>query len=269
MNLDIKFNDIFDFYQQTDILEEGRRKNDCGDDWESHIVEENKSFRGLSNKEIFDSMYSYKEGLDQLKEIDLEMNQGSNRKIYKWSDQDGDDMSLERLNEQLPFMNQRVNTAGDRNGKFVNLHIAICENASVTYKEMLYRSYCAIQVADYLENNGYKVAIYAYFAIDSVGKYKGAFAEYTKVSIQIKKPEEPLNKGLLLNAISPWFFRYWGFKFLYAKFYTSYGLGRTWHIKDKNSKSDIYLKSQECLSKEEVDAKIVEFKELFNKTDVK
>lgn len=267
MNLNIKFDNIFDFYKETDILTSWRRINDPGDDWESHVRSENKRFRGLDNKEILASMYSYKEGLDKLKEIELEFNQGSNRKVYKWSDQDGDEMALDRLYDSQAFLQQRVNTNGDRNGKFVNLHISVGENCHVTYSQMLYRSYLSIQIADYLENNGYRVAIFVYSDVRSIGNYNGKKIDNLNVSIQIKKPEEPLNKGLLLNCVSPWMFRYWMFKLWHAKFYTNWGLGSAISPDYKTTKSDIYLETGQCLSKPDVDKKLKQLKKLFNTDD--
>lgn len=262
MNVEFNFSNVFDFYKETDILEDTRREGA----WEKHCQNEESSFRGLPLKEILDSQYSYKKGLEDLKKLDFEI-EGGSKKVYKWSDQDGDEMSTERLNEQLPFMQQRVNTLGNKRGKFITLNVAICETAWVGYESMLHRAYCAVSLADYLEELGYKVAVNCYFDSVGSGDYKGEHVDVSKLTICIKQPEEPLNKGLMLTCISPWFFRYWVFKFLHAKYYTTSGLGRPANTELDDTRELIWLPTGSCLNPEKVNAKIKAIKELFSKEE--
>lgn len=265
MKLEFKFNDIFDFYTESDIVAPWGRSEAHA----RHCKEEEKEFRGLSLVDIEKSKYSYKEGLDKLKELDLEMNQGSNGKKYKWSEDDGDDMSTERLNEQLPFLYKRINTLGDKNGKFITLHVSICENAFISYNQLLCRAYTTIQIADYLENNGFKVQIISHCPTRGCGTYQDKDVDYADIMITLKKPEEPLNKSLLLTTISPWFFRYHMFKFLYAKLNSKWGnsLGSAWDQDNKDSKTDIYLHSGSCLDKKSAERRINSIKKLFNTSE--
>lgn len=64
-----------------------------------------------------------------------------------------------------------------------------------------------MQIVDLLENLGYRVAIYSCdCTLDSSGMYKGEQGVKYTVQVCLKRHEDSLNQGLILNGISPWFF---------------------------------------------------------------
>lgn len=72
---------------------------------------------------------------------------------------------------------------------------------------MLNKAYTAMQIVDLLENLGYRVAVYSCDStLDSSGTYKGESNVRYEVYVCLKRHEDSLNRGLILNGISPWFF---------------------------------------------------------------
>ena len=260
MDIKININSIDELYQEALNFEVTGNENQF-----KSLDEDKESFRGLSIEEILKSKYSYNKGLDDLHKIqDFDANIGRSGRKRKWSEQDGDDMSIERLNEGLPFMEQRVRCEGDRIGKFISIYVNICECCRIDYQDMLYKSYTTISLIDYLESLNYKVAVYLLCeAKNMCSKYKGNDIKIVSIEIQIKKFDEPLIKGLILTCISPWMFRYWIFKLWTAKFNTNYGLGQPLDTKHDSNTSTIYINTGECLSKDSADDKIEQIKKLF------
>lgn len=263
MNYSIIFNDIDSFYRECDIQEPTGNK--C--QYIEVSTSDDEYWVGLSLEKIKQSKYFYKEGLDLLKEIELDASLAGSRKKYKWDDQDGDDLSVERLNDDMPFLSKRLREHGDSNGKFVNIYVNIGENCGVDFKGMLNKSYTAIQMIDYLENNGYKVGVVAFSDVYNLGYYKGDPVNLLHVEVVIKKPEDPLIKPLLLTCISPWMLRHHFFKFWTAKFDCNWGLGRSEKKDYKDDKNNLYINTGECLTKQLAEEKIEFFKKLFKDSE--
>lgn len=264
MNIEILLPSLFEFYAETDTFEadeENKWK------WEKHSSEEESHFTGLSLEAIKKYMYSYTEGLDKLEKIEGNINLGGSTRKFIWNDFDGDDMSYDRYIEGLPCMQKRIRTYGIGSGKIVNIHINISEFGSTDYNSMLNKAYTAIQIIDMLEDLGYRVGVTVYDATSGLGnlseKRGGHFIDFVQVEIPLKQPEEPLNKALILTCVSPWFERYWMFRYHMAKFNCSFGMGKAADKKLPDTTTDIYIKQGECLSKSSADRKIKEIKELF------
>lgn len=260
MKYEIKFKNLEEFYTECDIFD-----TDHGNKYmyNEHSNEDNPDWIGLGLEKIKESKYNYKEGLDKLKELDLELNLGGKRKQYVWAEDDGDEMSMERFHESLPFMSKRKATDGDKNGKFVNLYVNICECAYVSYDSMLNKTYTAIQLTDYLENSGYKVGIILEADVKNLGKFGNDSVEHLHIEVPIKQPDEPLLKPLLLTCISPWMFRHHIFKLWTAKFDTNGGLGSPYRVPNIDTKNNLYIGIGDCLNKESVEKKLEHFKSLF------
>lgn len=258
MKYSVSFSSLDEFYKESDTIEPTGELYR----WEE-VQNNNESFVGLSKELINKSKYSYSKGLELLKELDLDINLGGSRKKYKWDDQDGDELSTERLNDGLPFLSKRLKTNGDSTGKFVNLYINVGENACIDYKSMLNKSYTAIQIIDYLENSGYKVGVIAFCDVSSLGYYKNEKVELLHTEIILKKPEDPLIKPLLLTCISPWMLRFHMFKFWTAKFSCSWGLGHSEKLTYKDDKNNLYINTGDCLNKKSAEERITYFKSIF------
>ena len=249
MKLEIKIPNIDKFYEECDIVEPTGRQSE----WDECDKRNDKWWIGLSREEVIASKYSYKEGLDKLKQLELETPLGGSRKLYKWDSDDGDEMSLDRLYDDLPAMRKRIKNLGKGNGRFITIHASVGENAFVSYNQMLNRSYAIVQLVDYLENQGFRVCVVAYSDVADLGAYKDEHIDLLHVEVVVKQAEEPLNKSLLLTCISPWFLRVHLFKFWNAKFKTSWGYGRAVDGNYKTTDSDIYFRTGSCLEKSEAD----------------
>lgn len=262
LNLNININSLDEFYRECDNIE-------GGNPYEIDNIENNDdpSFRGLSLEKIHSSKYSYTEGLENLKKIEKDINLGGRKHKYKYDDSDGDDMNFDRYIEGLPSLKKRIPTHGVGTGKFVKLHISICENCWCSAKALMIRAYTAMRIIDMLESQGYRVQISVYADNENPGTLNGQKVKYLGVEVVIKKFEDPLIKGQVLTAISPWFFRYWMFKFWNAKFIMNWGYGHSIRPIKKESTSDIYIQTGEALTEEDAEETIKRIKELFDKVE--
>lgn len=262
LNLNININSLDEFYRECDNIE-------GGNPYEIDNIENNDdpSFRGLSLEKIHSSKYSYTEGLENLKKIEKDINLGGRKHKYKYDDSDGDDMNFDRYIEGLPSLKKRIPTHGVGTGKFVKLHISICENCWCSAKALMIRAYTAMRIIDMLESQGYRVQISAYTDNENPGTLNGQKVKYLGVEVVIKKFEDPLIKGQVLTAISPWFFRYWMFKFWNAKFMMNWGYGHSIRPIKKESTSNIYIQTGEALTEEDAEETIKRIKELFDKVE--
>lgn len=75
----------------------------------------------------------------------------------------------------------------------------------VSAKDMLYKSYTALKLADYLESQGYRVQISTFAEVESLGYYKEEHIEYLLVEVVFKRFEDPLILPTMLTCVSPWF----------------------------------------------------------------
>ena len=118
--LKLTFPDLFSFYNELNNIEttSNLSKIKYLESDDNCIAEFNMTYSELSKYK-----YSYTKGLNKLKQLNLDREIGSRKKKYKWSEIDGDDMSIERFNDDLPFMQQRVNKQGNNNGKFIDITI--------------------------------------------------------------------------------------------------------------------------------------------------
>lgn len=262
LNLNININSLDEFYRECDNIE-------GGNPYEIENIEnnDNPSFRGLSLEKIHSSKYNYTEGLENLKKIEKDINLGGRKHKYKYDDSDGDDMNFDRYIEGLPSLKKRIPTHGVGTGKFVKLHISICENCWCSAKALMIRAYTAMRIIDMLESQGYRVQISAYADNENPGTLNGQKVKYLGVEVVIKKFEDPLIKGQVLTAISPWFFRYWMFKFWNAKFMMNWGYGHSIRPIKKESTSDIYIQTGEALTEEDAEETIKRIKALFDEVE--
>lgn len=252
LDLSVQIESLDKFYREADIVEDtGRQQH-----WESHDECYDPNFVGLGKEEILASKYSYKKGLDNLKQIEKDLLLGGVKKKYKYDEFDGDDMNYDRFLEQLPSLKKRIKTLGSGHGKFINLHVCICENAWCSSNSLMNRAYTVMRIIDYLEDLGYRVGVYVYTDTSRPGSYKGETIDSLHVEVQIKKPEEPLLRPLILTAVSAWMFRFWMFKFRSAKFYTDGGMGTSMSKPYEDTKCDLYIRRGECLDEDDSERRI-------------
>ena len=129
---------------------------------------------------------------------------------------------------------------------------------------MLVKAYTAMQIVDLLENLGYRVAIYSCdCTLDLSGTYKGEEGVKYTVQVCLKRHEDSLNQGLILNGISPWFFRYYLFAHQKGRYKNGWGMGRAVEMKLEQTRENIVINHGECLNKRSADSKIKQIIKLF------
>lgn len=259
LKLSITLNSLDEFYKECDNIEGG-----SAHEVSMLNITDDKDFRGMSLMDIHKYKWNYTEGLSKLKKIEGDLFLGGRKHKYKYDDNDGDTMNFDRYIEGLPSLKRRVPTHGSGNGKFVRLHISICENCWCSAESLMIRAYTAMRIIDMLESQGYRVQISAYADNENPGTLNNKEIDYLGVEVIIKKFEDPLIKGQILTSISPWFFRYWMFKFWNAKFRMHWGYGQACRPIKKESASDIYIQTGEALTKKDAENTIKRIMRLFD-----
>lgn len=258
-NFTISFSNLDQFYKECDIIEPTGVKRE----WEINDKSNNPSWIGLSREKIIASKYCYKEGLDKLAKLEMDFSLGGIKRTYKWDENDGDDMNYDRFLDNLPCLSKRIQNKGNKQGKIVTIYVSIGENCGVEYKDMLNRSYTVMQLVDYLESMNYRTEIIVYDDVADLGTYGDENINRLHTEVVLKRAEDPLIKGLILNCISPWMLRYHMFKFWNAKFRTRLGYGHTIRPDYEETSNKIYFKSGECLTKEASVQKLKKLAEKF------
>lgn len=260
VNLTYKYDSITKFYE--DALHPTPEGNI--QDTQNHLETEFESFRGMDIANIKKNQYGYTKGLKDLAKLELNLSLGGSKRDYKWDELDGDDMNYDRLMEGFPVMKKRIKTHGIGSGRLINVYVVISENCNIGAEEMLNKAYTAIQIVDLLEGLGYRVAVYSCDSTnDSSGTYKGETGVRYEVHVCLKRHEDSLNKGLILNGISPWFFRYYFFAHQKGRYKNGWGMGSAVPLDLKQTKENIVINHGQCLSKDSAERKIKQIRELF------
>lgn len=255
-----EYDNLQDFYDDAVISTPEGDKVDLKD----HIQKDEYDFRGMSLEEIQKSKYCYKKGLDSLKKLELNINVGGSKHKFTYDEFDGDDLNYDRLLEGFPAMRKRTKIHGIGSGRIINIYVVISENCNITASEMLNKACTAMQIVDMLENLGYRVAVFACDStLDRLGKWRDETEIRYEVRVCLKKHEDCLNKGLILNGISPWFFRYFMFAHQKGHYKNGPGMGRAVPMELEQTKENIIINHGECLTKESADEKIKQIKKLF------
>lgn len=229
-----------------------------------HLKSDTPSFRGLDLSTIQKSKFGYIVGLDKLEELELNVNVGGSSRKYIYDEFDGDDINYDRLLDGFSPMLKRIRSHGIGSGRLINIYVVISENCNIGHKEMLYKSHTAIRIVDMLESMGYRVAIWACDStLDESGTYKEESGVRYEVRVCLKRHEDGLNKGLILNGISPWFFRYYIFAHQKGHYKNSWGMGRAVPLDLEQTKENIVINHGECLNESSADNKIKQIEKLF------
>lgn len=218
-----------------------------------------RSFHGAGPEEVKARRWNWQEGTKELATLP-EMNvptKGSKR-IKKWSEDDGDDMSMERYLDDRPCFSRRVKAEGDKRKGFVRVVVNVCESGYTRAKDMLWKAYAAARMIDELESQ--RVRCEVTLAIKTEGTDRQKYDREMLLTVTLKRHQEPLNLGLLTAAFTPWFFRAWGFRWLIkSSSKPAGGLGHPRSIgNDFTEPHTIVIDTGEALSKTDAEAKIHE-----------
>jgi len=201
------------------------------------------SWFGLSNQDIETAKNGYTNGMElfnQMPEPDLF---GGSKMEYRYNETDGDDLNIDRFLDGLPALKKRTRVSGNNSGRFVDLHINVAEHYLIDFAQMLYKTFAAVKIIDHLESQNIRVAVYVVCA----AKLAVKSSPLDVVTIKIKDYNEPVIIPLLLNAISPWFFRKYILMEISGKIKVSDSIGHPCQIPNKNT-DNIYIETGQCLN---------------------
>ena len=244
--INFKFFSLADFYNTV-----SEKIGDTYDsrNYESQCKHGNRDvFNGASRSEIIERKHSWPEGVSMLKNLS-DMEKVITKQWSKiWNNDDGDDMCLERFYNDMPFLQKRIKVLGvkSRNNIIQKILVNPCESAGVRAKEMLWKTYTAVKIADHLESQGVRCEItIKYLSRNIDNKNRDVTLE-----IPIKEANEPINTSLLCAVFSPWFFRYWIIHLLKSSIENvSVGLGQPKKISKEENENCIIIDSGTALSK--------------------
>lgn len=263
-NIKIELNSLKEFYEECKIVENYNVELDPFYDFEFNEYRESADWEWIGEEEdiILKSKFCYTKGLDKLEKID-DIILGGSKNITKWSDNDGDEMSFDRLIDGLPPMKQRIRSNGNMHGRFVTIHIGISENCSVSNKQMMHKAYTCVRIIDLFEALNYRVKVLVEWRVRNIGSLpNGDNIKKMFVSIMIKDFNEPLVKPTILASISTWMLRYHLFEFAGNKFICEDGMGVSIHSSKKDTLHHIYIDKGDCLCEDSINDKIKSIRNL-------
>ena len=259
--LEFTYDNVYDFYKAAETASQYGNQYKV-DEYKNR---ERPTFKGLTLEEIDKSKYCYKKGLEQLKEINLNVDLGGSKLLFKFNEFDGDDMDYDRMLNGFSPMRKRIRTFGIGSGRMINIYVVISENCEVRPENMIIKAITAMQIIDTLESQGYRVAVYACDYIqDGRGTYKGEKGVMYTLKVCLKKHEDSLNKGLILTGISPWFFRHYMFMHQSGHYTAGETLGSSTQCTEPQTKENIIINHGECLTEKSATEKIKEIEKLFS-----
>jgi hypothetical protein len=169
---------------------------------------------GANKNEIQARKWGWADGikmLDKLPELSAPVCKSARR--YVWDEEDGDEMSVDRYESDMPFLRKRVlDVSGKkRGGNAYRIISHIGENCGRSSSEMIWKAYAAARACDTLEAQGHSVRF-------EIGAYQTRATSLSRreeqdvlITCTVKQEGEAVNLPLLLNVCSPWFFRAWMF----------------------------------------------------------
>lgn len=128
------------------------------------------------------------------------------RRVPRWSEDDGDDLDIDRLRSGAPYWRQmhRDHRPGPQS---VTIVTDICAHYGVQHHNILWRGAAAVTLSTLLESAGYRVELWA-------GQNNNKLYRNGDDGAQLvcyKRCEEPLDVSSLINGVSGWYFRSLGF----------------------------------------------------------
>lgn len=261
INLHFEFDSLNDFYREALTID--HKRGDPQKHREFYTDDSSEDFRGENNGTILDSKFIYRKAIGSLPDINEDLYLGTKRHVYKWSETDGDDMSMTRAYEQLPFMKQRDNTKGSKKGKFITIHVNIAVNWMVNAENLKYKARSVLALVDYFESQGYRVQVLLEDHTGNAGHYEGKRIDEFYLKIPVKNFNETLSSAVLFATIVPWMLRFWIFLFQSAKYKPNGGMGYAKSFRQADTLSDIYIDSEDCLNENSFKKRLSNIKKIF------
>lgn len=245
--ISFKFGSLADFYKSvSEKIGSTRLSREHESECKSG---EHTSFCGANYSETIQRKHSWPEGVSMLKQL-ASMEKTITKEWKKvWSEDDGDEMDMERYYNDMPFLQKRIKVLGNRsrNNSIQKILVNPTENANISAKDMLWKTFTAVKVADELESKGTRCEIILKYFSSNIDKRD----RNVTFEIPIKEAGEPVNLSLLCTVFSPWFFRYWIFHLFFSHIEGVRGsLGMARKIPTEETENCIVIDSGTALSKE-------------------
>jgi hypothetical protein len=169
------------------------------------------TFAHFAGRSFYDALalrWGFPDGaakIAELPEIQAAATGRSFRRV--WAEDDGDDLSVERMDAGLPCLRKRVPQLGRTGPRCALVCVNVAELANVDWEKMLWKTYAVCRLVDDYERQGVRCEVDIYkYSTDSFRNYDDGL-----IRIRLKRADEPLNISLLAAATAPWFFRWWMF----------------------------------------------------------
>jgi hypothetical protein len=261
IELHYEFETLNDFYRECMKID--KKHGDANKYSSFYESTSNDSFRGEDRKTILESKFIYRKALGTLPDINEDLYLGTKKPSYCWSEVDGDEMSMTRAYDQLPFMKQRDHMKGNSKGKFITIHVNIAVSWMVTAENLKYKARTVVALVDYLESIGYRVQVLLEDHTGNAGTLNGKHIDKFYLKIPVKNFNETISSSVLFATIVPWMLRFWIFLFQSAKYKPSDGMGQAIGFRKSDTLGDVYIDSKDCLNEKAFKHKISNLKTLF------
>lgn len=213
---DLTWNHLFKFDSITDMVENTLQVIEE----RKHLVWTQKRIEGLNDSQwigrSFDSFADvakavnqpWEEGLqiidqmlDKLHDLHLPVPQ-SRRRVARWNEDHGDDLDIDRLRAGQPYWrsSEREIRTGPQN---VTIIAAMGATQNWHPMQMIWRGAAAIVLTELLERAGYRVDLWG----GRTGTNVYTDKSWQCFAVQLKRPEDPLDRSAVVNAVSGWFYR--------------------------------------------------------------
>jgi hypothetical protein len=151
------------------------------------------------------------EMLEALSKIELPQPASIRRKA-RWSEDNGDELDHDRLRSGQEYWRttRRENLRGPET---VSIVVNVTSPASMDAEDILWRGAAGVVLANLLEAAGYRVEFWA--VQTASGGYTNGAGCFT--ALCLKRSEQPLDLGSLVNGVSGWFYRLMFFQAYYVE----------------------------------------------------
>lgn len=150
-----------------------------------------------------EGMKVYQSIIEKLRDVDIPQPKSLKRELV-WSDEDGFDLDLDRLQRGQQFW--RASRRHHRPGPMSYTIVTdITTSASVDSMDILWRGAASVCLTEILERAGYRVELWVMQHCVNTYTKLGSTGQCT--AVRLKRGSDPLDASSLINATSGWAYR--------------------------------------------------------------
>lgn len=164
------------------------------------------AFCGGTYAEAKATMYAWHKPFDRLTD---NRTMAQCQTVNAWSDYDGDCIDMERFYDGRPCLSRRVKVGGTRQNtrRIVVKYVDLVFSCSVSAAEITTKALKIMAEVDGIEQAGDRAEIVGRIACDNWTNEGDA----VRLSVCVKRANEPLNIARVAAIMAPWFLRRWFF----------------------------------------------------------